>query len=229
MSRPTLNSVSLWLTALGASASLLVAVLYQFHEAKRIPNAALSSASTVDYFSGTAHYAVPVKYNPGVTRYSEKRNYSALTLMLFLPDLSPAVDHPDEMERPGWQNQMTLLFEHGPRFGTADEQIAMLTNKPRGVHTLPEPAGNGCDLYKTPLMVPGDVYVCQEDGSKLVLSCKRESDVPSPSCTIFEDISPDLSLIYHYSATYAVDAVSIDRHVRTLIASFVRSRAASAD
>lgn len=167
---------------------------------------------------------MPVRYHAGISRYSEKRDYSALTMMLFLPDFSPAADHAEELRIPGWRNQMTLLFEHGPRFSEPDQQIASMINRPQGVHTLSTPAANGCDLYRTPLMMPGDVYVCPNDRSKLVLSCDRKSDVPFPSCTVFENFSPDLSLIYHYSVKYVDDAVSIDHRIKALIASFVKPK-----
>ncbi len=110
--------------------------------------------ATVEYFSGTSRYRIAKKYNPGISNYSEQRNYSALTLMLFLPDFSPAADHLKELKQPGWRNQMTLLLEHGPHMIDSDAQIAWMTNWPRGVHTRPETAANGCDLYRTPLMAP---------------------------------------------------------------------------
>ncbi len=122
---------------------------------------------------------------------------------------------------------MTLLLEHGPHMIDSDAQIAWMTNWPRGVHTRPETAANGCDLYRTPLMAPGDVYVCPEDGHKLVLSCGRKSDVPFPSCAVYENVSSDLSLIYHYSTRYADDAISIDRRIKALIASFIAEQSST--
>ena len=177
MSSRALKSVFVWLAVLGGSALLLAVVTIDVQEAQRVRGAEANSVTTIDYFSGTTHYAVPMKYYPGIKHYSEKRNYSALTLMLFLPDLSPAAEHLEEMKRPGWHDQMTLLIEHGPHVTDPDAQIAWMTNFPRGVHTLPEAAANGCEIYRTPLMMPGDVFVCPEDGSKLVISCDRKSDV----------------------------------------------------
>ena len=223
-----LRSASVWLAALGGSALLFAAAVVVVHEAKRVHGAAPASVTTVDYFSGTTHYAVPMKYHPGITHYSEKRNYSALTLMLFLPDLSPAAEHLEEMKRPGWHDQMTLLIEHGPHVIDPDAQVAWMTNFPRGVHTLPEPAANGCEVYRTPLMMPGDVFVCPEDGSKLVISCDRKSDIPYPACTGHERIREDLTLVFAYSIKYAGDASSIDQRVKALIASFVTSQTVSA-
>ena len=138
--------VLVWLAFLGGSTLVLAAVTIDIHEAQIVRGAEANSATTIDYFSGTTHYAVPVKYHPGITRYSEKRNYSSLTLMLFLPDLSPAAEHLEEIKRPGWHDQMTLLFEHGPHIIDSDAQIAWMTNWPQGVHTLPEPIANGCSL-----------------------------------------------------------------------------------
>lgn len=181
------------------------------------------AGATLDYFSGMAHYAVPARLNPGITRFSEGRNYSALTLMLFLPDFSPVADHPEEMKRPGWHDQMTLLFEHGPRMSDPEAQIASLTNRPLVGPTKPEALSNGCDIYRTPLVSPGDVYVCREGGTKLVISCVRTTGsvvIPSPSCTVMENINSDLSVIYHYSVRYVENAVLIDCRVRALLSSF---------
>ena len=178
------------------------------------------AGATLDYFSGMAHYAVPARLNPGITRFSEGRNYSALTLMLFLPDFSPVADHPEEMKRPGWHDQMTLLFEHGPRMSEPEAQIASLTNRPLVGPTKPEALSNGCDIYRTPLVDPGDVHACPEDGNKLVVSCTRTIGsvvIPSPACTVMENISSDLGVIYHYSVRYVESAVVIDRHVRSLL------------
>ena len=159
------------------------------------PEGAVSDPATVDYFSGTTHYAIPAFYRPGITAYFEKRNYSALNLMLFLPDFSPASQHVEEMRVPGWRNRMTLLFEHGPHMISPEAQIAWMTNWPRGVHTPLEPTANGCDLYRTPFIIFGDLYVCPEDGAKLAVSCDRKSDVPSPACAVSENVSTDLSVI----------------------------------
>ncbi|MGI3899861.1 MAG: hypothetical protein ACRYGP_18035 [Janthinobacterium lividum] len=222
-----LKSVPVWIVSLCAGSLLLAALTLGLVQATKTRSVS-HPVTTIDYFSGAVHYTVPAIYNPGITRYSDERKYSALSFMLFLPNFSPAADHLEELKRPGWRDQMTLLFEHGPHMLDSDAQIAWMTNWPRGVHTRPEPAANGCDLYRTPLMAPGDVYVCPEDGFKLVLSCGRNSDVPFPSCSVFENVTPDLSLIYHYSAKYADDAVSIDRHIKALLSSFAKPETAAA-
>ena len=201
--------------------SLVISTALFSMDDEREKGSGFHASDTVDYFSGGVHYTIPKSLNPAITRFSEKHNHSALSLMLSLPDLTPIAPH--STRNPGWNDLITLLFEHGPRASDYESQLAFVTNMPPGAHTPSQPTSNGCDLYRTPLFDPGNVYVCPIPAGKLVVSCSRSTGavvIPYPSCTVFENISDDLSLIYTYGVEHVDDAALIDHRVRALVSSF---------
>jgi hypothetical protein len=178
--------------------------------------------ATVSIQFGPSRYKIPRNYLAGATQTRDVDTYSAFTIQVLLPDLTPRTrENGGQFDAVGWGNQLRALFEYG-RNPRAPEEIRDFYLKNAGLtkddYRL---VGSGYKLYENAKISPREIYTKETTNGLLFILCGTKKDgTPFPSCTVNEAIEENIGVIYHFSRDYLDRASEIDLGLRALLRSF---------